>query len=90
MRPLIACRSSPRSWQHRRECSQPLPPPLAQVGGPAWLEQHDWVEKLNLQAHLNAQSHSDEFVKEALVSLDRVTVLVKDLLLTEVGLLIPA
>lgn len=54
------------------------------MGSAAWLDQHDWVEKLNLQAHLNAQSHSDEFVKEALVCLDKVTVLVQDLLLAEV------
>ncbi|GAB4819300.1 hypothetical protein N2152v2_006346 [Parachlorella kessleri] len=55
-----------------------------EVGCAAWLEQHDTVEKLNLQAHLNAQSHADEYVKEALVSLDRVTTLVKSLLLAEV------
>lgn len=59
-------------------------PAAPQVGTQAWLDQHDCLEKLNLQAHFNAQSHADEFVKEALVSLDRVTVLVQDLLVTEV------
>lgn len=58
---------------------------MAQVGTPAWLEQHDAVEQLNLQAHLNAQAHADEFVKEACVSLDRLGVLVHELLLAEVG-----
>jgi len=56
-----------------------------QVGTPAWLEQHEAVEALNLQAHLNAQAHADEFVKEALVSLDKLGVLVHELLVAEVG-----
>ena len=55
------------------------------MGTPAWFDQHDALEQLNLQAHLNAQSHSDEFVKEALVTLDKVTVLVQELLVGEVG-----
>ena len=55
------------------------------MGTPAWFDQHDALEQLNLQAHLNAQAHSDEFVKEALVSLDKVTVLVQELLVAEVG-----
>jgi len=28
-----------------------------QVGSVKWMQQHDWVEKLNLQAHHNARSH---------------------------------
>ena len=60
-------------------------PPRVQYGTPAWFEQHDALEQLNLQAHLNAQSYSDEFVKEAVVLHDRVTVLVRELLMAEVG-----
>lgn len=56
-----------------------------QYGTPAWLDQHDALQQLNLQAHLNAQAHSDEFVKEALVSHDRVTLLVRELLAAEAG-----
>ena len=56
------------------------------MGSPAWLEQHDAVEQLNLQAHLNAQAHADEYVKEALLSADRLTLLARELLLAEVGL----
>ena len=57
------------------------------MGSPAWFEQHDWLESLNLQAHLNAQAHSDEFVKEALVSRRGgcVDVLVQELVVAEVG-----
>ena len=37
-----------------------------------------------LQAHHNAQTHSDEFVKSALVSLDKFSVLVGELVTFEV------
>ena len=37
-----------------------------------------------LQAHHNAQTHSDEFVKSALVSLDKFSVLVRELVTFEV------
>ena len=56
-----------------------------QYGTAAWFEQHDWLEALNLQAHLNAQAHGDEFVVAALVSHDRITPLVHELLVAEVG-----
>jgi hypothetical protein len=59
--------------------------PSLQYGAPAWLEQHDALQQLNLQAHLNAQTHSDEFVKEALVSHDKLSLLVRELLAAEVG-----
>ena len=39
---------------------------------------------LLLQAHHNAQSHSDEFVMSALVSFDKVSALIEDLLVFEV------
>ena len=39
-----------------------------------------------MQAHHNAQSHSDEFVMEALVSFDKLSMVVHDLLAYEVGL----
>jgi hypothetical protein len=37
-----------------------------------------------LQAHYNAQTHSDEFVLELLLSLDKLSVLVQELLVNEV------
>ena len=39
----------------------------------------------SVQAHHNAQRHSDEFVKSALVSLDKLPVLVQELLTFEVS-----
>ena len=47
--------------------------------------QHDSIEKLNMQAHQSAQRHSDEFVVEALLSQNRLVVLVHELLAAEVG-----
>ena len=38
-----------------------------------------------VQAHHNAQTHSDEFVKSALVSFDKLPILVQELLTFEVG-----
>ncbi len=56
-----------------------------QIGGESWQRQQEAVQALNLQAHHNAASHSDEFVKEALVLHDKIRVLVVDLLAFEVG-----
>ncbi|KXZ43602.1 hypothetical protein GPECTOR_85g332 [Gonium pectorale] len=56
---------------------------VSQVGSSKWHTQHEWIERLNLQAHYNAQTHSDEFVVELLVSLDKLHVLIHDLLLIE-------
>ena len=75
-----------------------------QVGSSTWLQQHDWIDKLNMQvhaaqqigldlgltltlnvgqAHHNAQTHSDEFVLELLVSLGKLDTLVHNLLVIE-------
>lgn len=40
---------------------------------------------LTSQAHWNAQQHSDEFVMDLLVSLDKLSMLVQELLVIEVG-----
>uniref|UniRef100_A0A061SCF1 Zinc finger mynd domain-containing protein 10-like n=1 Tax=Tetraselmis sp. GSL018 TaxID=582737 RepID=A0A061SCF1_9CHLO len=57
---------------------------IDEVGSNAWFQQRDWIEQLNIQAHHNAQTHSDEFVMEALVSFDKITVLIHELLVIEV------
>ena len=51
---------------------------------------HDVLPLHLTQAHHNAQSHSDEFVMEALVSFDKLGILVQDLLAYEVALLMLA
>jgi hypothetical protein len=57
---------------------------LEQVGTRKWLDQQGWVQKLNVQSHHNARTHADEFVKDYLLSYDKVTVLIHELLLMEV------
>ena len=54
------------------------------VGSARWTEQRESLERLNVQAHHNAVTHSDEFVKELLVSHDKVKTLVRELLVAEV------
>ncbi|KAF6262535.1 hypothetical protein COO60DRAFT_1675619 [Scenedesmus sp. NREL 46B-D3] len=56
---------------------------IEQVGNSKFMKQHDAIQKLNLQAHYNAQTHSDEFVLELLLSLDKLSVLVQELLVIE-------
>lgn len=55
-----------------------------QYGSPKFLEQHDAIVQLNLQAHQNAAAHADEFVMEALVSHAKMDMLVHGLLVAEV------
>ncbi|GFR49693.1 hypothetical protein Agub_g11843 [Astrephomene gubernaculifera] len=62
---------------------QLAPLDIAEVGSAKWHTQHEWMDRLNLQAHYNAQTHSDEFVVELLVSCDKLPVLLHDLLVTE-------
>lgn len=56
---------------------------LTEVGNAAWMEQHRRIEKLNLQAHQNAMSNSDEYVMEAVLTFDKLGVLIHDLILIE-------
>jgi hypothetical protein len=57
--------------------------PVEDVGSPEWTRQRECLERLNVQAHHNAVTHSDEFVKEFLVSHDKLGVLVHELLVVE-------
>lgn len=41
----------------------------------SWFRQHEYIEKLNMQAILDASALHDEFVKELLVSYGKVTFL---------------
>ncbi|MCO5597344.1 hypothetical protein L7F22_051420 [Adiantum nelumboides] len=59
---------------------------IEQVGSTQWLAQHEAIEKLNLQAHYNTMSHSNDFVMEALISLDKFGILVHELLVIEVSI----
>lgn len=57
--------------------------PIEQVGSSAWMEQHRNLEKLNLQAHQSAMSNSDEYVLEAILTFDKLDVLIHDLIVIE-------
>ena len=63
------------------EALQARPP--HDVGTRRWMQQAHAVERLNLQAHHSAASHHDEFVVEALVSHDKLPVLVLELIALE-------
>jgi len=39
---------------------------------PSWNQQHEYLEKLNMQAVLSASQHEDEFVKEFFISFEKV------------------
>ncbi|KAM9859162.1 zinc finger MYND domain-containing protein 10 [Aulostomus maculatus] len=56
---------------------------VKEVGSMRWLRQHEYIEKLNMQAILSASSMRDEFVKELLVLHGKIPVLVHEMILTE-------
>ncbi|XP_077972144.1 zinc finger MYND domain-containing protein 10-like [Styela clava] len=58
--------------------------PIKELGGPRWQKQHEYVEKLNMQALLNASEEKEEYIKESLVNLDKVSKLIEDVITTEV------
>eukprot|EP00043_Microstomoeca_roanoka_P013991 m.137748 g.137748 ORF g.137748 m.137748 type:complete len:450 (+) comp15900_c0_seq4:102-1451(+) len=58
--------------------------PIKTIGQSKWLRQHEYLEKLNMQAHVNAMLNQDDFVKEAFISFDKVSVLVYELVTMEV------
>ncbi|XP_019118478.2 zinc finger MYND domain-containing protein 10 isoform X1 [Larimichthys crocea] len=57
---------------------------LRDVGSARWFRQHEYIEKLNMQAILSASAVHDEFVKELLVSYGKIPVLVHEMILVEV------
>ncbi|XP_059184804.1 zinc finger MYND domain-containing protein 10 [Centropristis striata] len=57
---------------------------LKEVGSERWFRQHEYIEKLNMQAILNASASHDEFVKELLVSYGKIPILVHEMILVEV------
>ncbi|EGD72471.1 hypothetical protein PTSG_11593 [Salpingoeca rosetta] len=58
--------------------------PIKKIGQPAWLRQHEMLEKLNMQAHVNAMLNQDDFIKEAFISFDKANVLIYELVVMEV------
>ncbi len=56
---------------------------LEDVGSSTWMQQHERIEKLNLQCHQSAMAQSDEFVLEAILTFNKLDTLVHDLLIIE-------
>jgi hypothetical protein len=57
---------------------------ITQVGSVTWMDQHRKIEKLNIQAHQNAMTNSDEYVLEAILTFNKLDTLIHDLLLIEI------
>ncbi|XP_067855055.1 zinc finger MYND domain-containing protein 10 [Heptranchias perlo] len=58
--------------------------PLKDIGSVRWFRQHEYIEKLNMQAIINASANQDEFVKEHIYTLGKVPTLIHELIVVEV------
>jgi hypothetical protein len=77
MPPIVDYAESERFVESLRKFS------VEEVGNSAWMEQHTRIEKLNIQAHQSAMTNSEEFVLEAILTFDKLDVLIHDLLVIE-------
>eukprot|EP00742_Colponemidia_sp_Colp-10_P004995 GILJ01005336.1.p1 GENE.GILJ01005336.1~~GILJ01005336.1.p1 ORF type:complete len:492 (+),score=87.18 GILJ01005336.1:40-1515(+) len=73
---------TPYEAEHLVKSLTPLT--VRDVGGSKWIRQHENLDKLNIQAHRNAISRSDEYVMDSFVVMNQLPTLIHDLLLTEV------
>lgn len=48
------------------------PTVIEKYGGKAWLKQHNTIQRLNMQAHINAVMRGDEYVMESMSTFDKV------------------
>ena len=56
---------------------------IKEYGSKEWFNQHETIDRLNIQAHKNALGGTDEFVMDNFVTLDKMTALVNELLTSE-------
>jgi len=56
---------------------------VKEYGSKEWFRQHETIDRLNIQAHKNALGGTDEFVMDSFVTLDKMPVLVYELLCAE-------
>ena len=56
---------------------------IEDIGTAGWTRQHQNLEKLNMQAQVCVMNQADEFVVEALIDHEKVSILIHDLLVTE-------
>lgn len=45
---------------------------IENFGNDKWMKQHEYIEKLNIQAHLNVVQQSEEFISELLITYDKL------------------
>ena len=57
---------------------------ISEVGTSQWMEQHRKFEKLNIQAHQNAMTNSEEFILASFLTFNKLDTLLHDLLLIEI------
>lgn len=57
---------------------------VEEVGGSRWMQQHQTIATLNLQAHQCALTKCDEFVVEAVLTFSKLDTIIHDLLIIEV------
>ncbi|CAF4943661.1 unnamed protein product, partial [Rotaria socialis] len=54
------------------------------IGKSRWHTQHEYIEKLNMQAILDANRNTHEYVREVIVNNDKLPVLISQLITTEI------
>ncbi|KAM8930225.1 zinc finger MYND domain-containing protein 10 [Pelodytes ibericus] len=58
--------------------------PLKDTGSGGWFKQHEYIEKLNMQAILNASTGQEESIKELLVTHGKIPTLIHELISVEI------
>ncbi len=53
--------------------------PISQIGSDDWIAQHHVLEQMNVAAHANARSSSDDFVLAALLTFEKLPLLIHEL-----------
>lgn len=56
---------------------------IKEYGSKQWVSQHEYLDRLNIQAHKNAMNSTDEFIMDLLVTLEKMDVIIYDLLVAE-------
>ncbi|KAF5903716.1 zinc finger MYND domain-containing protein 10, partial [Clarias magur] len=54
------------------------------IGSNRWFRQHEYIEKLNMQAILHASANQEEFIKDIFVSLGKIPTLIHEMILVEI------
>ncbi|XP_077307639.1 zinc finger MYND domain-containing protein 10 [Lithobates pipiens] len=58
--------------------------PLRDTGSGGWFKQHEYIEKLNMQAIMNASTGQEEIIKDLLVTHGKIPTLIRQLISIEI------